>query len=97
MTFQFPARGSLSPVKLRIGESITRGLSQFSFDENGTVPFRAATVILSPILTWYEGTCPPRPAELEDGRKMPSEGGLLIKGNKGTIMGGVYGARWKVD
>jgi len=42
-------------------------------------------------LTWYEGTRPPRPVELEDGRNMPREGGLLFKGSKGTIMAGVYG------
>ncbi len=42
-------------------------------------------------LTWYEGTRPPRPDELEDGRQWPAEGGLLIKGTKGTIMAGVYG------
>ena len=36
---------------LRIGEGISGGLSQFSFDENGTVPFGLATVIVSPILT----------------------------------------------
>ncbi len=42
-------------------------------------------------LTWYEGTRPPRPADLEDGRKMPAEGGVLYKGTKGTIMAGVYG------
>ncbi|MGA2069032.1 MAG: Gfo/Idh/MocA family oxidoreductase [Thermoguttaceae bacterium] len=42
-------------------------------------------------LTWYEGTRPPRPEELEDGRKMPEEGGALFKGSKGTIMAGVYG------
>lgn len=42
-------------------------------------------------LTWYEGTRPPRPDELEDGRKMPGEGGALFKGSKGTIMCGVYG------
>lgn len=42
-------------------------------------------------LTWYEGTRPPRPAELEDGRQMPGEGGSLIKGSQGTIMAGVYG------
>jgi predicted dehydrogenase len=42
-------------------------------------------------LAWYEGTRPPRPAELEDGRKMPAEGGALIKGSTGTIMCGVYG------
>ena len=57
VTFQFPARANLPPVKL----------------------------------TWYEGTRPPRPAELEDGRNMPKEGGSLIKGSKGTIMCGVYG------
>lgn len=42
-------------------------------------------------LTWYEGTRPPRPADLEDGRKVPAEGGALYKGTKGTIMAGVYG------
>ena len=42
-------------------------------------------------LTWYEGTRPPRPEELEDGRHFPEEGGALIKGTKGTIMAGVYG------
>jgi len=42
-------------------------------------------------LTWYEGTRAPRPEELEDGRKMPEEGGLIFKGDKGKIMCGVYG------
>jgi len=42
-------------------------------------------------LTWYEGTRPPRPLDLEDGRKMPAQGGLLFKGSKGTLMAGVYG------
>ncbi len=28
-------------------------------------------------LTWYEGTRPPRPADLEDGRKVPGEGGVF--------------------
>jgi len=42
-------------------------------------------------LTWYEGTRPPRPEELEDGRKLPDEGGVLFKGSKGKIMCGVYG------
>ena len=41
-------------------------------------------------LTWYEGTRPPRPEELEDGRPFPAEGGALFKGTKGTIMAGVY-------
>jgi predicted dehydrogenase len=42
-------------------------------------------------LTWYEGTRPPRPADLEDQRRVPAEGGAFIKGSKGTIMAGVYG------
>ena len=52
----------------------------------------AAREGLPPVkLTWYEGTRCPRPAELEDGRKMPGEGGVLFKGARGTIMCGVYG------
>ncbi len=42
-------------------------------------------------VTWYEGTRPPRPAELEDGRKLPEEGGSIFKGTRGKIMCGVYG------
>ena len=58
VTYRFPARGPLPPVKL----------------------------------TWYEGTRPPRPAELEDGRQMGDrEGGVIFKGAKGTLMCGTYG------
>jgi len=57
VTYRFPARGDMPPVKL----------------------------------TWYEGTRPPRPLDLEDGRRMPSQGGALIKGSEGTVMCGVYG------
>ena len=42
-------------------------------------------------LTWYEGTRPPRPDDLEDGRRVPEEGGIFIKGSQGTLMAGVYG------
>ena len=42
-------------------------------------------------LTWYEGLQPPRPKDLEEGRKLPEEGGVLFKGDKGTILCGVYG------
>jgi predicted dehydrogenase len=42
-------------------------------------------------LTWYEGTRAPRHEALEDGRKMPEEGGLVFKGTKGLVMCGVYG------
>jgi predicted dehydrogenase len=58
VTYQFPARGDLPPVKL----------------------------------TWYDGLRPPRPAELEDGRRMGhTEGGALFKGSKGKLVAGVYG------
>lgn len=42
-------------------------------------------------LNWYEGQTPPRPADFEEGREFPSEGGVFFKGTKGTIMCGVYG------
>jgi len=42
-------------------------------------------------LTWYEGQEPARPKELEEGRTLPAEGGVLFKGDKGVIMCGVYG------
>jgi predicted dehydrogenase len=58
VTFRFPARGELPPLKL----------------------------------TWYEGTRPPRPEELEAGRQLGHpEGGALFKGAKGAIVCGVYG------
>ena len=58
VTYQFPARENLPPVKL----------------------------------AWYEGLQAPRPAELEDGRKMGHpEGGAIFKGDKGKLMCGVYG------
>jgi predicted dehydrogenase len=57
ITFRFPARGNLPPVKL----------------------------------TWYEGVRAPRPLELEDGRKLRADGGVIFKGSKGVLVGGVYG------
>lgn len=57
VTYKFPARENLPPVKL----------------------------------TWYAGTRPPRPVELEDGRDMPKEGGVVFNGSKGKLMCGVYG------
>jgi len=58
VTYQFPARSDLPPVKL----------------------------------TWYDGLRPPRPAELEDGRRMGhAEGGSLFKGSEGKLVAGVYG------
>ena len=42
-------------------------------------------------LTWYDGLRAPRPEDLEEGRNMPAEGGVIFKGTKGKIMAGVYG------
>ena len=43
-------------------------------------------------LTWTDGRLlPPRPPELEPGRKLPGSGALLI-GDKGTILHGSHGA-----
>ncbi|OVE79992.1 hypothetical protein BVY01_01075 [bacterium I07] len=53
VTFRFPERGKMPPLKL----------------------------------TWYDGLTPPRPPELEDGRRFGGdEGGILFKGTKGSIM-----------
>ncbi len=45
-------------------------------------------------LTWYDGgLTPPRPKELEDGRRMgDGGGGVLFVGTEGTIMCGTYGS-----
>ena len=44
-------------------------------------------------LTWYDGgRMPTRPVELEEGRKMgDNNGGVLLIGDKGTIMTGCFG------
>jgi hypothetical protein len=42
-------------------------------------------------VTWYEGTRPPRPDELEDDRQLPAEGGVIFKGSRGKLICGVYG------
>ncbi|AQQ69729.1 4-carboxy-2-hydroxymuconate-6-semialdehyde dehydrogenase [Limihaloglobus sulfuriphilus] len=55
---------------------------QFDFAPRGDLP--------AVKLNWYEGIRVPRPDELEDKRTVPPEGGLLIKGDKGTIMCGIY-------
>jgi len=42
-------------------------------------------------LTWYEGTRPPCPDELDGGQHLPAEGGAIFKGSKGKLVCGVYG------
>ncbi|HOY58070.1 MAG TPA: gfo/Idh/MocA family oxidoreductase [Verrucomicrobiota bacterium] len=57
VTYRFPARGSLPPLRL----------------------------------TWYEGTRPPRPDDMDDALEWPPEGGALFNGAKGKLVCGVYG------
>jgi predicted dehydrogenase len=57
VTFRFPARENLPPLKL----------------------------------TWYEGTRPPRPKEMDADMEWPAEGGTLFKGSQGMLICGVYG------
>jgi hypothetical protein len=57
VTFRFPAREDLPPVKL----------------------------------TWFEGTRPPRPEDMDADVAWPAEGGTLFKGSKGMLICGVYG------
>jgi hypothetical protein len=59
VTYEFPARGEMPPVKL----------------------------------TWFDGgIAPPRPVEMEEGRKMgDSGGGVLFLGDQGILMCSTYG------
>lgn len=56
---------------------------RYNFPARGTMP---------PLkLTWYEGLLPARPEELEEGRRMgDAEGGVIFRGDKGTLMCGTY-------
>ena len=56
---------------------------RFDFPARGDMP--PVTV------NWYSGAEPPRPEGLEEGARMgDSEGGMILKGEKGMIMHGVY-------
>lgn len=74
-------------------EGTSCGLNAETHPISAVVTYQfAARENLPPVkLTWYEGTRPPRPEELETGREMPKEGGIVFKGSKGKIMAGVYG------
>jgi predicted dehydrogenase len=60
-----------------------------------TYRFPARTGFPDLKLVWYDGgLLPPRPEELEDGRKMGDQyGGVLYVGSKGKILCGSHGAR----
>lgn len=62
-----------------------RSLVTYEFPARGDMP---------PLtMKWYDGgLMPPRPAELEAGRRMgDNDGGVLLVGDKGTILCGCYG------
>lgn len=43
-------------------------------------------------MSWYDGgLLPPRPRELEEGRRISKDGGILFVGNKGKLLCGAYG------
>jgi predicted dehydrogenase len=100
-----PAFGALD---LKYPESVEGCISTYYEDfwkfvtpKNETYPRSAivryrfpARKNLAPVhLTWWDGgLMPPRPAELEAGRKMGDEdGGVLLVGTDATVMAGCYG------
>jgi predicted dehydrogenase len=83
-------------LKLNMPESVSATVSNMNDQTHpisSIVDFNfGARGDLAPIkVRWYEGLEAPRPDELEDRRKMYSEGGVVFKGEKASIMCGVYG------
>ena len=80
-----------APLSIK-GSGIVGGNADVHPDQAKIVYQFAAREGFPPLtLNWYEGQEPPRPEGLEDGRSLPKQGGVLFKGDKGTIMCGVYG------
>lgn len=74
-------------------EATTCGLNEETHPVSSIVTFRfPAREGFPPLkLTWYEGTRPPRPEELDSDLTLPAEGGAIFVGSKGMIVAGVYG------
>jgi len=85
LKLEYPTTVQASSTKFN-GESWpVSEVVHYEFPERGNLP---------PVkLAWYDGgVMPPRPEELEPGRKMgDEEGGVLFYGTKGKIMCGCYG------
>jgi hypothetical protein len=80
-------------ARLDGAESISGGLSQFSFDENGTVPFGSATVVSSPLLN--DAECH-RPTEEESAPRilssqLPIPNRRVSFGGDGSAIYGTFG------
>ncbi len=86
LELEYPTTVQASSTKFN-GESWpVSEVIHYEFPERGNLP---------PVkLSWYDGgVMPPRPEELEPGRKMGDEdGGVLFYGTKGKIMCGCYGS-----
>lgn len=92
---------TLDPVfwALELGHPISVEASRTDFNEH-THPVASLVTYHFPArkdmpplkMTWYDGLQPPRPEELENGRRIGDvEGGVLFKGDKGILTCGVYG------
>ncbi len=86
------------PLKLKYPVSVHASSTEFTKDsppmaEIITYQFAARENMPPVTLIWYDGgLTPPRPAELEPGRRMgDGGGGLLFVGTKGKLMCGTYG------
>lgn len=76
-------QASSSPVNDETGP--VASIVHYEFPAQGSVP---------PVkMVWYDGgLMPPRPADLEEGRRMGDDsGGVLLVGDKGAIMCSTYG------
>jgi len=86
----FTVLGRRMPVSV---DATSCGLNPDIHPLSAIITFRFAAADGHPplTLTWYEGTRPPRPAELPDDQKLPSEGGVIFNGSKAKLVCGVYG------
>lgn len=86
----FTLLGQRMPVSV---EATSCGLNPDTHPVSAIITFQFAAQDGQPPLklTWYEGTRPPRPPELPDGRRLPDEGGVIFNGSKAKLVCGVYG------
>ncbi|MDX9866879.1 MAG: Gfo/Idh/MocA family oxidoreductase [Kiritimatiellia bacterium] len=91
---------TLDPVFTLLGERLpvsvdatSCGLNPDTHPLSAIITFRFAAQDGKPpmILTWYEGTRPPRPPELPDDQNLPAEGGVIFNGSQAKLVCGVYG------
>ena len=82
------------PTKVSASSSrFGRGMETFPIASKIHFEFAATSQRPAVKMTWYDGgLLPERPAGIENGRQMgDNDGGVLIVGDKNTLMHGVYG------